>query len=424
MNYTRPRGTIDLFGSASLEFNMLEEILRFIASQYNLSEIKTPIFESRDLFTKAVGETSDIVHKEFYDFQDKGDRWIVLRPEGTAGTIRAIVENKLLANIIAPLKVFYMGPFFRYERPQSGRQRQFHQFGIEFVGDIKITDEVECVCIAQTALDACKISNYTLEINNIGDFKSRAKWIDELKKYFQKYKFDLTEDSLARLDTNPLRILDDKVDGSKDFVKSAPRIDEFLSSEQKNYFVKIKQLLTKLGINYVVNENLVRGLDYYSGLIFEFVSKSNLLKGQSTLIGGGRYDSLVKITGGPDVSGFGFGLGMERIIMATKDENIDFFKTKTLDIVMAPLSDNAVETALLINRLLRNMGLKIGMNHSVTKLEKHFKYADKNPSKYIIIIGDEELKNKVVKIKNQITKKEDILPILELEKFFNGEINE
>lgn len=424
MNYTRPRGTIDLFGSASLEFNMLEEILRFIASQYNLSEIKTPIFESRDLFTKAVGETSDIVHKEFYDFQDKGDRWIVLRPEGTAGTIRAIVENKLLANIIAPLKVFYMGPFFRYERPQSGRQRQFHQFGIEFVGDIKITDEVECVCIAQTALDACKISNYTLEINNIGDFKSRAKWIDELKKYFQKYKSDLTEDSLARLDTNPLRILDDKVDGSKDFVKSAPRIDEFLSSEQKNYFVKIKQLLTKLGINYVVNENLVRGLDYYSGLIFEFVSKSNLLNGQSTLIGGGRYDSLVKMTGGPDVSGFGFGLGMERIIMATKDENIDFFKTKTLDIVMAPLSDNAVETALLINRLLRNMGLKIGMNHGVTKLEKHFKYADKNPSKYIIIIGDEELKNKVVKIKNQITKKEDILPILELEKFFNGEINE
>lgn len=424
MNYTRPRGTVDLFGSASVEFGMLEEILRYIAFQYNLSEIKTPIFESRDLFTKAVGETSDIVHKEFYDFQDKGERWIVLRPEGTAGTIRAIVENKLLANTIAPLKVFYMGPFFRYERPQSGRQRQFHQFGIEFVGDIKLTDEVECVCIAQTALDACRISNYTLEINNIGDFKSRAKWIDELKKYFEKYKADLTEDSLARLATNPLRILDDKVDGAKDFVKSAPRINEFLSAEQKQYFEKIKYLLTKLGIDYVVNENLVRGLDYYNGLIFEFVSKSNILKGQSTLIGGGRYDSLVKMTGGPDVSGFGFGLGMERIIIATKDENKDFFKTKILDIVIAPLSEVATETALLINRLLRNMGLKVGMHHGVTKLEKHFKYADKNPSRYIIILGDEELKNKTVKIKNQITKKENIVPILELEKFFGNEENE
>ncbi|MGL4950757.1 MAG: histidine--tRNA ligase [Mycoplasma sp.] len=419
-SYTKPRGTVDLIGTDASNFNYLESILKFVAEQYNFKEIKTPIFESKELFTKSVGETSDIVNKEFYDFLDKGGRAIALRPEGTAGTIRALVENKALSKQPTPVKVFYIGPMFRYERPQSGRQRQFHQFGVEVVGKLSIIDEVECLCLAHSIINACKISNYELEINNIGSLEARAKWIKSLQVYFEKYKDQLSEDSQRRLATNPLRILDDKVDGKKDFVITSPKLEEFLSPDEKQYFENIKKYLDGMGISYKVNLNLVRGLDYYCGLVFEFVSKSDKLSGQSTILGGGRYDNLVKDTGGDNVPGFGFAIGIERFLIAMSDEHQELFKQELLDVVIAPLTDKAVDMSLLINMVLRNAGFKVAMHNDTIKLDKHFKFADANPSRFLLILGEKELTAKSILVKDQINKTEKVIEISKLEEYLKG----
>ncbi len=420
MIFTKQRGTVDLYGDEARYFNQVESIIRYLAEQYNIEEIRTPIFEATQLYTKAVGDTSDIVHKEFYNFKDKGDREIALRPEGTAGTIRAIVEEKMLANIVTPLKVFYMGPMFRYERPQSGRQRQFHQFGIEVVGPITPSDEIETICLASAILETCGVTNYELEINNIGSAATRQKWAEALKEYFKDFKDQLTEDSLNRLEKNPLRILDDKVDGEKDFVKKAPKLEQFLSDDDKKYFDNIKDILNVLDIKYKVNPNLVRGLDYYNGLVYEFVSKSDKLKGQSTIIGGGRYSELVKLTGGPDVPGIGFGLGIERLIIAIKDENPDFLIKKETDIVYAPLTAKALHCTYVLINLSRSLGLSSACNYAATKIDKHFKYAEKQNARYVIIIGDKELENKQLVIKDQTNKTEQIIKLDEFDQWLKG----
>lgn len=423
MQFTRQRGTIDLYGDDVKYFTQLESVLRYLSSIFNFTEIRTPIFEATQLFTKAVGDTSDIVHKEFYNFKDKGDREIALRPEGTAGTIRAVVENKMLANITAPLKLFYIGPMFRYERPQSGRQRQFHQFGIEVIGDIKPNDEVECIVFALAILEACKVKNYHLEINNIGTAKTRLKWIEELKKYFKDKKNELSEDSLRRLDSNPLRILDDKEDGKKEFVKNAPKLDMFLTEEDNQYFNKIKSLLDLLKIDYQVNKNLVRGLDYYNGLVFEFVSHSDNLKGQSTIIGGGKYDGLVELTGGPNTPGVGFAIGLERLIIAIRDENKDFITSESIDILFAPLSNKCADIVTLISALVRANAFSVACNYGTTKLEKHFKYAEKLNAKYVAILGDKELEKGQIIIKDQKNKKEIVVKLSELDQWLKGKRN-
>lgn len=420
MSYTKPRGTVDLINNEANEFYTLEKILRYTADLYNFTEIRTPIFEHRELFKRAVGETSDIVNKEFYDFQDKGERWIVLRPEGTAGTIRALVENKLLHQLSSPLHVFYLGPMFRYERPQSGRQRQFNQFGAEVVGSLTPSEEVETLAMAQSILNFCKVKKFTLQINNIGDIKTRTLWISALQKYFSKYVDQLTEDSQKRLDNNPLRILDDKVDGEKPFVKNAPKIDAFLSDEQKQYFEEIKKYLNVLKIEYTINDGLVRGLDYYCGLVFEFVSQSDLLKGQSTIIGGGRYDQLVEDIGGPALPGFGYAIGLERLLIAIKQENPNFFEIKSVDVVIATLSEHCKTTGLVINNLLHNCGISSVLNHNTYKIDKHFKFAENTNAKFVVILGDKELSEKKVKIKNQTTKKEVLVDILAIPEFIQG----
>lgn len=424
MQYTKPRGTSDLIETDAYQFTALENILRYLAYQYSFKEVRTPIFESKELFIKAVGETSDIVNKEIYDFQDKGERWIALRPEGTAGTIRAIVENKMLINNPYPVKVFYLGPMFRYERPQSGRSRQFHQFGIEAVGNLHINDEVECISLAHSILAACQVQNYHLEINNLGDINARQKWIETLKTYFQPYVDQLSPDSQRRLATNPLRILDDKTDSVKPFVQQAPKLSGFLTLEQKTYFNSICRQLDQAQIKYTINENLVRGLDYYSGVIFEFISLSAQLTGQSTIIGGGQYNQLVSQTGGPDVLGCGFGLGMDRLLIAINDEHPDFFKPQVLDAIMAPLSEQTQPTALKIIQILRSAGFKIGIYHDNFKLDKHFKFADKNPAKFILILGDKELAQNQILIKDQTTKNEININIVDLIDYLKEQINE
>jgi len=420
MDYKRPRGTVDLIDNDAKIFSKIERIFKETAEEFNINEIRTPIFESKDLYIKSVGETTDIVTKEFYDFTDKGGRSLVLRPEGTAGTIRAIVENKLLKTSNF-LKVYYIGPMFRYERPQSGRQRQFNQFGVEYIGNVTLYDEVDVILLATTILRKLKITNYKLEINNIGSDESRNKWTAALNTYFLEYKDKLSKDSQNRINVNPLRILDDKVDGSKDFVINAPKIEVFLTNEEKTYFQNFQKIMDFMDIKYIINPILVRGLDYYNGVIFEFILNSKILKGQSTIIGGGRYNKLIEQTGGPDVIGIGFGLGIERMIISTLEENPDFLDDFTYDVIILPLSEKSHIHAMKILNTLRKDNIKVIINNQTYKLSTHFKFVDKHKTKNIIIIGDEEIKNNKVIIKSQIDKIEHHISFDEINNFLKLE---
>lgn len=414
MEFKKQRGTFDLIDKQATQMSAIEDILKLVGKIYNYKEIRTPIFEDVKLYTKSIGETSDIVTKEFYNFKDKSDREIALRPEGTAGTIRAIVEEKLLLKSTIPTKVFYYGPMFRYERPQAGRQRQFNQFGIEAVGNISIYDEIETILFAKTILNYCGVKNWKLEINNLGSIKSRLEWINDLKKYFKKYKKDLTEDSIKRIDKNPLRILDDKVDGKKDFVINAPKLSTYLEIEEQDYFNIILNKLDILGIEYKVNETLVRGLDYYNDLIFEFISKSDKLKGQATLIGGGKYNDLVKLTGGPDVCGVGFALGIERLLIAINDETKDFSPDENVKYFIAPLDKKCFDVAMLVSEIIRSHAISTYFSNTTTKLDKHFKLAEKMRAENVLILGIDELKKDSIIIKSQKTKKEKLVKIKDL----------
>ncbi|MDE5599554.1 MAG: histidine--tRNA ligase, partial [Ureaplasma sp.] len=316
----KPRGTSDWYGDSIDEYNYVCDSLKEVAKIYNFKQINTPTFEQLELFIKNIGESTDVIKKEIYDFTDKSGRRLALRPEGTAGVIRAYVENKMYGNQNYVAKLFYIMNVFRYDRPQSGRYREFNQFGIEYLKTNSYLDTVECIAFAHQILDKLKIKSFKLKINNLGSFESRKKWVEVLKEYFRKYKNELTQDSIDRIEINPLRILDDKIDSKKDFVINAPKLEKYLTKEEKEEFNLILDSLTKLGISYEIDHSLVRGLDYYTKTVFEFVSTLDVL-GKSTIIGGGNYSNLIKEIGGPDYEGLGFGLGIERIIIALKEEN-------------------------------------------------------------------------------------------------------
>lgn len=319
----KPKGTKDVFGREQKIKSFIYEILQTAVKVNNFQKIETPIFESTEVFIRSVGETSDIVSKEMYSFLDKGERSLTLRPEGTAGVIRAIVENKLYTKL--PLKLYYEGPMFRYENPQKGRQRQFTQFGVEYISDASPYADVEVILMANLILKSLGIK-YALKINSLGDVNTKVDYMKALRKYFLPFKAQLTDDSQNRLESNPLRILDDKIDSQKDFVKNAPKISDFYSPESKDYFEKVKDFLQKSRVDFIVDQNLVRGLDYYTHTTFEFVSNSVNSGAQATLVGGGHYQNLVKEFGGPELSGVGFGIGIERLInelVNINDEEIE-----------------------------------------------------------------------------------------------------
>ncbi|RTZ68087.1 MAG: histidine--tRNA ligase [Tenericutes bacterium] len=313
----RPKGTKDIYGDVALYRRYVESVLESIANVHGYQYLETPIFERKEVFVKSVGETTDIIGKEMYEFKDRKGREMVLRPEGTAGAIRAIVENKLYIKL--PFKAFYKGQMFRYENPQKGRQRQFSQFGVEVIGEKDPYLDAEVIMMANMIIKSFDIKA-KLYINSIGDRESRKKYSDALKEYFNNHKDTLTKDSIARIDKNPMRILDDKIDSKKDVVKNAPKISEFLSDQSIKYFKTLQDFLTKMSINFTVDETIVRGLDYYSETTFEFKSLSDQVGSQDTLIGGGRYESLVKDFGGPEVGGVGFALGIERIVNEVKEK--------------------------------------------------------------------------------------------------------
>lgn len=392
----RPKGTKDIYGLEQILKQQLEDHLRLIAELYNYQKIETPIFEQVEVFKRTVGLSSDIVTKELYEFSDKSNRLMALRPEGTAGIVRAFIQNNL-NNDARFLKLYYLGQMFRYENPQQGRQRQFNQFGIENFSPKSPYVDAEIIFMAHQILKDLNI-RAKLIINSLGNEQTRVNYREAFIKYLSPFVNELSSDSLKRLHTNPLRIFDDKVDSKKDFIKKAPRINEFYTNETSDYFTKVTELLQIFGVDYEINHDLVRGLDYYTDTIFEFVPLD--AKGsQSTLIAGGRFDHLMTQMGGPNISGSGFALGVERIINELMTQNQQVSLSRGFVVYIMNLSEKTTTTVLNLALMLRSEGFITEWNVKPQKLLKLYTKSNIYNPNVIIIVGEQELATNHVNIK-------------------------
>ena len=417
MAYKAPRGTVDILPAQSGKWQELEQLLRTICANYNVKEIRTPIFEHTELFNRAVGDTTDVVSKEMYTFEDRKGRSMTLRPEGTAGIARAYVENKLYGMPEKLQKVYYMGPMFRYERPQNGRQRQFHQFGVEMLGVESPYVDVECMLMAVTVVEALGLKNIQLHINTLGDQDSRDAYREALKKHFEPVLNELCHDCQSRYEKNPLRILDCKVDKNHPSMKDAPRTIDYLTESAKAHFEKVCELLDDLEIDYVVDTNLVRGLDYYSHTVFEVISDDPKLGAGATVGGGGRYNGLVEELGGPQTPGVGFAFGMERLMIALGDEDIE---EDGLDVYLMPLGSEAKDLAMQIMTMLRANGFTCDMDYLDRGLKGQFKSADRFQAHFSMIIGEEEVEKEVVNMKCNHSKEQTVVPLENILEFIEN----
>ena len=404
-----PRGTHDLFFMEQKKHRHIVEKGLKVASTFGFHEMSTPIFESTSVFKRSLGDASDIVNKEMYTFEDRGGTSVTLRPEGTAGIARSVVSGGLTREV--PLKFFYSGPMFRYERPQKGRQRQFHQLGVELIGVENPVADTEIVQIAHEFLDQLGlIKKVTLELNSIGDKESRDSFRAALISYLEQYKSDLSEDSLKRLSTNPLRILDSKSPGDQKVIEGAPSLSDHLNDSSRLIFDKIRNNLTALNINYVHNQKLVRGLDYYNHLVFEFTTTH--LGSQNAVLAGGRYDQLIAMMGGPNLPGVGWASGMERLALMLEQE----IPSKA-PIYICPLGNEAETKALQIGHLLRENEI-VEITYS-GNLGKRMKKANAASAKAAIIIGDTELETDSVLVKILSTGEQKAVSVDQLKKFFS-----
>ena len=401
MKVQKPKGTADILPDVSYQWEKVEQTAREFFERANYREIRTPAFENYEIFARSSGESSDVVEKEMYDFHDKGDRHIALRPEGTAGVVRAYVENKIYGpDYVKPFNVFYIAPMYRYERPQAGRQREFHQIGVESFGSANPLADVETIVMGNDLLNALGVKNFELHINSLGNEDVRKAYHDALVNYFTPVKDQLSEDSQRRLATNPLRILDSKEEQDKQFLPNAPKIVDYLDDESKANFKTITDTLTNLGINYVLDDDLVRGLDYYTGVIFEFmVEDKNLWQSKTTILGGGRYDHLVEEFDGPQTPAVGFGIGEERLILVLKEQNPEFFEDEGIDFFITNIGEGTAQKTVEIARKLRNQGLKVQYDVDQKKLKAQFRKADRVHAKYVITLGAKELENGTLNIK-------------------------
>ncbi len=416
MAYSAPRGTVDILPDVSGKWQKLEQLLRTICANYNVKEMRTPIFEHTELFTRAVGDTTDVVTKEMYSFEDKKKRSLTLRPEGTAGIARSYVEHKMFALPEKLQKFYYMGPMFRYERPQNGRQRQFHQFGVEMLGLESAYVDVECMVMAVTVVEALGLKDIQLHINSLGDESSRNAYRDALKKHFEPVLNELCYDCQQRFEKNPLRILDCKVDKNHPAMKDAPQTIDYLSESAKAHFDKVCSLLDDLEIDYVIDTNLVRGLDYYSHTVFEVISNDPKLGAGATVGAGGRYNTLIQELGGPNVPGVGFAFGMERLMIALGDDEKD---DDGLDVYIMPLGVEAKDLAMQIMTMLRANGFTCDMDQCDRGMKAQFKSADRYHAHFSMIIGESEVEKDVVNMKCQHSKEQTEVPLEELVKFLD-----
>ena len=392
-----PKGTKDMLPSEAYKWHYVEDIARRTAHSFGFKEIRTPTFEHTELFLRGVGETTDIVNKEMYTFNDKGDRSMTLRPEGTAGVARSYIENGLAQNGL-PLKTYYIASIFRYEKPQNGRLREHHQFGVEMYGSDLPKADVEVISLANTFLRNVGLTELALNINSIGCKECRAKYNQALKEYIGANLEGMCATCKSRFDKNPLRILDCKEERCKAITANAPKILDYLCDDCKEHFEGVQKGLTALGIAFTVNPGIVRGLDYYTRTVFEFVSTD--IGAQGTVCGGGRYNHLVEEVGGKPTPAAGFGLGLERLLLVLENTNNLKAEEKGIDVYVAPLGERASDESQAICQQLRQAGLSAETDLMGRSLKAQMKYADKINAHYVAIIGDDELDQGVATVKN------------------------
>ncbi len=403
---TKPKGCHDIYGIEAKKWNYVSRLIDEVCDRYNYQFIRTPIFESSELFHRGVGETTDIVTKETYDFVDRGDRNMTLRPEGTAGVVRSYIENKMYGDPDQPKKLYYNGTMYRYERPQSGRDRELTQFGVEVIGSDDPMIDAEVISLAVNIYRLVGLKQIKVNINSLGDSESRNNYRDALVEYFKPHIKDMCEDCQVRLEKNPLRILDCKVDHESDVMKNAPKITDYLNKESKERFEKVQKYLDLLDIEYVVDPNVVRGLDYYDHTVFEIEAAVKDFGAQNVLGAGGRYNGLVKQLGGPEVPGIGFAMGLGRLMLAIEKEGIELPVSEDIDAYVMYVSDTEKEYATTLVQELRMNGFKVETEYMARALKSQFKQADRLNSKYLIILNDEDLKNNEIQVKNNKTKED------------------
>ncbi len=398
-----PKGTQDLLPPQSGNWQTVEDVMRSEAAIHGFGEVRTPVFEHTELFLRSVGDTTDVVEKQMYTFNDKGGRSVTLRPEGTAGAVRAMLEHAVY-NEGLPVKLYYLTSCYRYEKPQAGRLREFHQFGVEMFGAEAPVADAEVICLAKSIFDRLGIRNLTLELNSIGCPTCRAKFHQALKEYFEGHRDELCETCLSRLERNPMRILDCKSPVCSKIAEGAPHILDYLCDDCKEHFEGVQSYLNAAGVEYVVNPTIVRGLDYYNRTVFEFVS--NDLGAQSTVCGGGRYDGLTEQMGGKSMAGLGFGLGMERLMLVLEAQKIELPAPPSCEVYIASMGQNASKEAFRLVTELQRSGIVAACDLCSRGLKAQMKYANKIGAAFTLVLGDNELEQKKAKIKNMKTGEE------------------
>lgn len=408
MMTNRPRGTNDILPGDVEKWQFIEKTAREVCRRFNTAEVRTPVFEHTELFARGVGETTDIVEKEMYTFQDRGERSLTLRPEGTASAVRAFVESKLYAQPQQPTKLFYIGPMFRYERPQSGRYRQFHQFGVEVLGASDPSVDAEVIALAMTFFTELGLTDITLEINSVGSPESRTNYRDVLRSHLHPVKEELCGDCQSRYDRNPMRILDCKVDKCKTLTQGAPEMLDHLTDEDREHFRAVCNYLESFGIKYTVNPRMVRGLDYYTQTAFEFIENG------STLSGGGRYNGLVEQLGGPEMPGIGFAVGIERALIALQNQQVELPIAKGIDVFFVALGEEAQKHSVKLLQEMRVAGIVADKDYLGKSMKAQMKAADRLSARQVVILGDDELAQGVANLKDMETGEQISVPLAEL----------
>ncbi|MBR1764912.1 MAG: histidine--tRNA ligase [Ruminococcus sp.] len=396
----RPNGTEDVTPAQVYKWHTVEQVARESAEQFGFKEIRVPTFEETSLFVRSVGDTTDVVQKEMYSVTAAGDEGFTLRPEGTAGVIRAVIQNGML-NDTMPQKVYYLLSCFRHEKKQAGRLREFHQFGCELVGSAAPAADADLIALAKDVIDRLGLKNIELNLNSIGCPQCRAKYREALVSYFEPHRDELCDTCKDRLDKNPLRLLDCKSEEDQAIAKDAPVILDYLCEDCSKHFETVKKNLSLMGIEYKLNPRIVRGLDYYTRTVFEFISTD--IGSQGTVCGGGRYDGLIGTMGGKDTPALGFAMGLERIIMAMEKQGCDFAEEKTCDLCFVTLGDEAAEKAVELAQMMRQEGFRVEYDLVGRKLKQQMNYADKIGAKYVIVLGGDEIAQGKAKLKNMKT---------------------
>lgn len=415
-----PRGTQDLLPGQIEKWQYIESVVRDLCKRYQFEEIRTPMFESTELFIRGVGDTTDIVQKEMYTFDDRKGRSMTLRPEGTAPVVRSYVEQKMFGYATQPVKLFYLAQIFRYERPQAGRYRQHHQFGAEVLGSNDPATDAEVISLAVSFFQKLGLRSLKVAVNSLGDKESRKAHRQALINHFEPNISEFCDDCQKRLEKNPLRILDCKVDRDHALLKTAPSIIDYLNEESQARFEKVKMYLDAMGIQYEVDANLVRGLDYYNHTVFEIMLDSKGFGAITTLCGGGRYNGLVEQIGGPETPGIGFGLGLERLLLALETEGVELPIEKIVDCYIVTYGDEAKDASVKILSDLRSARLSADRDFMGRAPKSQFKAADRSGARFVAILGENELASGKISVKNMATSEQVEVPLEELVQYIGG----